>query len=282
MLLLLLLLLFGRMMLQVGKSAPKWAHVDTHSQIWLGDMLGVCVPPSRWLRPCMQPYFLTWRPTARFLRVVAVWFVSRCTCLDWKPVSVHLPQVKQAAEHLVAKVNNMSSSHAGLCARLTLNDVMSASRYVTGDQLLEFRQSSDIHGRIADFSDSMKSNVVRLFFRRLHLLRKIRVAKYCDEPVCVSVHIPISQEQHVRTSPNFVTYCLRQLAASRYVMYFLFVNHAIFFGGRGAIASLCGLCGLLERLLTTQKVVSLNFSRSSSRWQPCASCLHACASVTVS
>ena len=89
---------------------------------------------------------------------------DRCACLDWQPASIHATEVKQAAEHVVAMVNNMTSSHAGLCARLRVDDVTSAVRYVTNDHVLRFRQSSDIHGRVADLSDNMKPNVVRVFF----------------------------------------------------------------------------------------------------------------------
>ena len=87
--------------------------------------------------------------------------VYRCTCLDWQPASIHSTEVKQAAEHVVAMVNNMTSSHAELCARLRVDDVTSAVRYVTNDHVLRFRQSSDIHGRVADLSDNMKANIVR-------------------------------------------------------------------------------------------------------------------------
>jgi len=90
-------------------------------------------------------------------------YACRCACLNWQPASVHSRQVKQAAQHVVAMVNDMTSSHAGLCARLRLDDVMSAVRYVTSDHVLRFSQSSDVHGRVADFSDQMKPDVVRLF-----------------------------------------------------------------------------------------------------------------------
>ena len=76
-------------------------------------------------------------------------------------MSIHSAEVKQAAEHVVAMVNNVTSSHAGLCARLRVSDVTSAVRYVTNDHVLRFRRSSDFHGRVADFNDSMKPNVVR-------------------------------------------------------------------------------------------------------------------------
>jgi len=86
--------------------------------------------------------------------------ICRCSCLDWQPASTHSREVKQAAEHVVAMVNNMTSSHAGLCARLRVSDVMSAVRYVTSDHVLRFRKSSDLHGRVAEFTDHMKPNVV--------------------------------------------------------------------------------------------------------------------------
>jgi len=42
-----------------------------------------------------------------------------------------------------------------------------------------------------------------------------------------------------------------------------------------------GLCGVtVEHSLAIQKVAGSNLGRSASRWQPCASCSHACASVT--
>ena len=56
--------------------------------------------------------------------------------------------------------------------------------------------------------------------------------------------------------------------------YLLFISLAAQWGGSG----LCGLA--VERLLVIQKVEDSNLVRSASRWQPCASCWHACASVT--
>jgi len=88
----------------------------------------------------------------------------RCTCLDWEPESTNSTEVRQAAEHVVALVNNMTSRQgAGLCARLSLVDVTAAVRYVTSEHVLRFRQSSDLHGRVADFTDNMKPDVVRHF-----------------------------------------------------------------------------------------------------------------------
>ena len=81
--------------------------------------------------------------------------------MDWQPASIYSREVNQSAERVVAMVNNMTSSHSALCARLRLDDVISAARYVTGDRMLRFRKSADVHGRVADFSDNMKPNVVR-------------------------------------------------------------------------------------------------------------------------
>jgi len=89
-------------------------------------------------------------------------FMDRCSCLDWQHVSITSPGVIQASQHVVAMVNNMTSSHAELCARLSLGNTTSAVRYVMNEQVLKFRQSSDIHGRVADFSDTMKPSTVRL------------------------------------------------------------------------------------------------------------------------
>ena len=74
---------------------------------------------------------------------------------------VHSAEVKQAAEHVVAMINNVTSSQAGLCVRLRLGDVTAAGLYATNDRVLRFRQSSDLHGRVADLTDTMKRNVVR-------------------------------------------------------------------------------------------------------------------------
>jgi len=104
-------------------------------------------------------------------------FAFRCTCLNWEPASIHSPQVKRAAEHVVATVNNMTLPHAGLCARLRLDDVMSAVRYVTNDHVLRFKDSADRDGRVPDLSDKMKPNIVRLFppFSAVYV--------YCARPV---------------------------------------------------------------------------------------------------
>ena len=68
--------------------------------------------------------------------------------------------MRQAADTVVAMVNNMTSSHPGLCARLRLDDITSAVRYGTSDDMLRFKRSRDRHGRVGDFSDSMQSNEV--------------------------------------------------------------------------------------------------------------------------
>ena len=95
--------------------------------------------------------------------LVSSCFACRCTCLNWEPASIHSLRVKRAAEHVVATVNNMTSPHARLCARLWLDDVMSAVRYVTNDQVLRFKNSADRAGRAPDLSDKMELNIVRLF-----------------------------------------------------------------------------------------------------------------------
>jgi len=58
-------------------------------------------------------------------------------------------------------VNSMTSSQAELCARLELDDVTSAERYLTNDNVLSFKESADYHGRVADLSDNMKAIIVR-------------------------------------------------------------------------------------------------------------------------
>jgi len=89
-------------------------------------------------------------------------YVSRCSCLNWQPASIDSREVIQAAEQVVAMINSMTSSEAGLCARLRVGDVMSAVRYVTSADMLRYRGSVDLDGRVGDFTDDMKPNNVRL------------------------------------------------------------------------------------------------------------------------
>jgi len=91
---------------------------------------------------------------------IFLFVACRCVCLDWQRVSTDTVEVRQAADTVVAMVNNMTSSHPGLCARLQLDDVTSAVRYVTSGDMLRFKSSSDLHGRVGDFSDEMQSNEV--------------------------------------------------------------------------------------------------------------------------
>ena len=77
-------------------------------------------------------------------------------------MSITSPEVIRASQHVVAMVNNMTSSHTKLCARLSLGKTTSAVIYVMNEQALKFRKSSDIHGRVPDLSDTMKPSTVML------------------------------------------------------------------------------------------------------------------------
>jgi len=86
----------------------------------------------------------------------------RCTCLQWQNVSARSAVVRRAANEVISVINRLTEKRSSQCARLSVGDVTSASRYVAGSDLLRFRQSSDIHGRTADLSDNMQPTVVSI------------------------------------------------------------------------------------------------------------------------
>jgi hypothetical protein len=89
-----------------------------------------------------------------------MWIVFRCTCLQWQAVSLGSLIVRRAVNEVVSVINRLTQIRSKHCARLYSGDITAAVRYVAGAKLLQFRQSSDIHGRMADMTDDMKPTIV--------------------------------------------------------------------------------------------------------------------------
>ena len=79
-------------------------------------------------------------------------------------------EVRQAAEQVISTINNLTSSRETVCARLTLDSVTSAVRYTAGADLLRFKRSSDVHGRVADLSDKTKISQASFIASFIHLM----------------------------------------------------------------------------------------------------------------
>jgi len=86
-----------------------------------------------------------------------------CACLRWQPLVVDSAPVRRASQRVVDVINDLTSSHRGQCAELGLDDVIGADLFDDDDRLLQFRRSSDVHGRVPDMTDTL--NVTEVLYR---------------------------------------------------------------------------------------------------------------------
>lgn len=80
-----------------------------------------------------------------------------CACLSWTDVKSNDGQVRQAALAIVQKINSITEPERSNCVELRLAEVTKAVKWSANDNLLRFRQSSDMHGRVPDLSDKMNA-----------------------------------------------------------------------------------------------------------------------------
>lgn len=90
-----------------------------------------------------------------------------CACLLWRPLAVDSVPVQRASQRVVDAINDMTSSHRRRCAELRLQDVVGGDLFADDDRLLQFRRSSDIHGRVPEMTDTINATEVlyRVVFR---------------------------------------------------------------------------------------------------------------------
>jgi len=86
-----------------------------------------------------------------------------CACLRWHPLTVDFTPIRQASQHVVDVINDMTSSHRRQCAELRVDDVIGGDLFADDDRLLQFRRSSDVDGRVPEMTDTL--NVTEVLYR---------------------------------------------------------------------------------------------------------------------
>jgi len=83
-----------------------------------------------------------------------------CACLRWHPLTVDSSPVQLASQRVVDVINAMTSPHRSQCAELRLDDVVGGDLFADDDRLLQFRRSSDVHGRVPEMTDTLNATDV--------------------------------------------------------------------------------------------------------------------------
>ena len=78
-----------------------------------------------------------------------------CACLTWQLISLTDNHVTNSARQLVETINTITSPKYDLCARLELTNILSAVTYTPNSNLLRFKSSKDVDGRIPDLTGDM-------------------------------------------------------------------------------------------------------------------------------
>jgi len=86
-----------------------------------------------------------------------------CACLRWHPFSVDSTLIQEASQRVVDVINAVTSSHRSQCAELRLDEVVEGDLFADDDRVLQFRRSSDVHGRVPEMTDTL--NVTEVFYR---------------------------------------------------------------------------------------------------------------------
>jgi len=86
-----------------------------------------------------------------------------CACLRWHPLTVDTAAIQHASQRVVDVVNEMTSAHRSQCAELSLDDVIGGDLFADDDRLLQFRRSSDVHGRVPEMTDTL--NATEILYR---------------------------------------------------------------------------------------------------------------------
>ncbi|KAH9503903.1 hypothetical protein Btru_064113 [Bulinus truncatus] len=83
-----------------------------------------------------------------------------CACLNWQPLAKDDEMAVTAAEAAIELINNLTAEYRNLCAKLTLGSVTLASKVSPNEDMLRFKQSSDAHGRVAQFTERADNTTV--------------------------------------------------------------------------------------------------------------------------
>ena len=86
-----------------------------------------------------------------------------CACLRWHPLATDSTPIQLASQRVVDVINAMTSSHRSQCAELRLDDVIGGDLFADDDRLLQFRRSSDLHGRVPEMTDTL--NATQILYR---------------------------------------------------------------------------------------------------------------------
>lgn len=136
-----------------------------------------------------------------------------CACLKWRSMPLENVVVRAAAGKLLEVINSFTAQHRYQCHLLHLENITVASQYTANDQLLHFKKSSDVDGRVADLTDNMRpletfyqvtvrtqpggalyEATVKHYIQSNHFMldeKEIsRINKYGSQPHCVQSHFP--------------------------------------------------------------------------------------------
>ena len=86
-----------------------------------------------------------------------------CACLTWQLISLTDNHVTNSARQLVETINTITSPKYDLCARLELTNILNAVTYTPNSNLLRFKSSKDVDGRIPDLTGDMA--VLEVFYQ---------------------------------------------------------------------------------------------------------------------
>ena len=79
-----------------------------------------------------------------------------CACLAWKQVNQSNPVVQKSVEAALFTINSLMEKHRDKCAFLTLSRISKSVKYSANSNVLKYKKSSDVDGRVADLSGSIK------------------------------------------------------------------------------------------------------------------------------
>ena len=83
-----------------------------------------------------------------------------CACLSWKDADKSSRDVLAAANYLVQKLNDMTSSERTNCEPLKLDVIKDAGVFAPHSNLLRFSQSVDVDGRRPAFGHKMEASEI--------------------------------------------------------------------------------------------------------------------------
>lgn len=87
-----------------------------------------------------------------------------CACLNWIDVSITDDSyVQKAATYTIMRFNSIIQQYENLCQTLVLKRITKAIKFVANENVLKFKNTKDIDGRIPDLSDNTTAQ--RLYYQ---------------------------------------------------------------------------------------------------------------------